>query len=293
MNISISKELHEYLQTIIIETVIFGSRATGGNTVAEYTERSDYDYLHIVKCHKSLNVCPIYTGHWLQYKEYDETGEVIADHIYSTIPQFIHGIIESESMINWLTAAQYNNNHEGSVFKLMNCSSYVRTDNGGYKFIRCNDIKYNFKVIRGFLGLARRDLKDATKLYQHDKRKTFKKIKFARDSLIWAVTGLEDMTKSNTNWDYGLVLLDWSNWDIDYKKFKGCIDTLDKICNEMRDMLTDLNNKKAIAYTASANTLRNLHSEYLSNVELLEDNAFSDQMLDLYYNAYIENKYGG
>lgn len=290
MNITISKELHDYLQTIILETVIFGSRANNGNMVAEYTDQSDYDYLHIIKCHKSLNVSPIYTGHWLQYKEYDESGKVIADHIYSTIPQFVHGIIESESMINWLTAAQYHGDNENSIFRLMHCSSYIATENG-YRFIKCNDIKYNFKVIRGFLGLARRDLKDATKLYQHDKKKTSKKIKFARESMIWAVTGLEEITNTNTNWDYGLVLLDWSNWDTDYKKFKECIDILDKICNEMRDMLTDMNNKRTIAYTASANSLKNLHREYLSNIEFLDDNHYSNMMMDYYYKAAIENEY--
>ena len=96
MNIIIDKDLrHDYLQSIVCESIVFGSRATQDH------KDSDTDYMHIVKCHKALATCPVYAGHWLQYKEVDDNGIVIADHIYSTVPQFVHGVSTPESMIPW------------------------------------------------------------------------------------------------------------------------------------------------------------------------------------------------
>lgn len=283
MNISISKSLHDYLQTIIIESLIFGSKSSQAGT----NNSSDTDYLHIVKCHKALATCPVYAGHWLQYKETDESGNTIADHIYSTVPQFIHGIINAESMIPWevLNGGLSNINGDFAHAEITrhNDNSIMSCGNGHI------DIMDNFKSARGFLGLSRRDLKDASKLFNHDKKKCHKKINFSIKSMHYAMSIMflyRDGIDTQLNHDY------MQEVDVnDYGNFKKILDVMNYNIDKLRDILVDMHNTKEIPYTVNNDSMLYLHNKYLKNQILLEDNQFSDEMLQLYFKATTENEY--
>lgn len=292
MNIIIGKELHEYLQTIKQETLLFGSRAGDG-----YNDNSDYDYLHIVKCHKALNVSPVYTGHWLQYKEVDENGKTIADHVYSTVPQFIHGVIDAESMIPWEILNYAKSDRNKFSFENNDRVSSIRVlENiqNEYNGVWYNALKENFKSARGFLGLARRDVKDASKYYNSDKERARKKILFAEQSLDYAEICMRKFYETNYPnkliWEQGNSI-DWRNWNTDYQVFKRNLDQLNKYIDDMRAIAQDLHNRKLIPYSVSEDAFNRINTTHLKNITLLEDNKYSDIMLNHYYKAAIENDY--
>jgi len=265
MNITISKELHEYLQTIVIESVVFGSRA-----ISVVDESSDTDYMHLIECHKVLATCPIYAGHWLQYKETDVNGNVIADHVYSTIPQFIHGVINAESMIPWEILA-------------------VNHGRSGIVKVADFDVMNNFKSARGFLGLARRDLKDSTKLFNSEIKKSKKKLKFAIRSLQYALSILEKHSIINSVEIRNLVF-DESVFD-NYQDYIVVIKRVEKYVDTLRDVLIEAHNQRKIPYSVSMETIKELHKTFLCDMKFLDDNVYSDMMLDLYTKAAIENDY--
>lgn len=295
MNIIITQELHEYLQSIIIETLLFGSRANGNN----YTEDSDYDYLHIVACHKSLVTTPIYAGHWLQYKEVDANGKTIADHVYSTIPQFIHGVAASESMIPWeilynsknVGGYQFGLTRDNSVKQLW---TLTEEPDEVHNYVSHNSLMFNFKTARGFLGLARRDAKDASKFYNSDKARSWKKIQFVIKSLNYATMCLSKVyvidTGKRLNWGGGVdPVLDC--WDTSYQAFEAALAHLNKSIEELRTLSQDYLNRKLIPYTTNVVGLRLIHDKYLKELNFIDDNKYSDMMMEYYYKAAIENEF--
>lgn len=271
MNIIITKELHQYLQTIIVESIIFGSVAR--ENVRD--EHSDIDYMHIVKCHKSLLTSSVYSMHSLQYKEVDETGKVIADHVYSTIPQFIQGIINSESMIPWecLFDGVFQ---ENSVIQPL---------------MEYTELMTSFKAARGFLGLAKRDLKDASKYFNHDKHKCAKKLDFAVRSLEYCEWIIQMIIGANNQFYEEEKRYDWVDWQTDYQKFSINLNRLNTKVELFRTYITNMLNENKILYSCSIETLQKLHTHFLNDVVTLTDNKFSLEMMDLYYKAAIENKF--
>lgn len=264
VNITIDKYLHDYLQSIVCESIVFGSRAT-----QDHKEDSDTDYMHIVKCHKALATCPVYAGHWLQYKEVDDNGIVIADHIYSTVPQFIHGVINAESMIPWeILYTRYSIGE--SILQMRNYN-----------------VLNNFKSARGFLGLARRDLKDSTKLFNSDLKKSKKKLQFAIRSYEYAyaiINKFHTLETINTNvFDDTLFT--------SYRQYIEVVKYVEKLVDSLRDILIDLHNKKIIPYTVDTDVVVQLHKDFLQDIILLKDNQYSTKMLQLYAKAAIENEY--
>lgn len=284
MNITISEELHNYLQTIIIESLIFGSKSSKKGTHV-YNNASDTDYLHIVECHKALSTCPVYAGHWLQYKEVDAGGNVIADHIYSTIPQFIQGIANAESMIPWEILNGGAKLYQGEIIDTFEARTDSRSVMG---MVWYTNIMDNFKSARGFLGLARRDIKDASKLFNHDKKKCKKKCKFALKAVCHAMGIMANYRDNIDDKLHFNIAIDHLN---DFNTFKEFLEKANHNIDTLRDILTDMNNKKVIPYTISGEGMLVLHEHYLKDIELIDDNEFSTEMLRLYYKAAIDNEY--
>lgn len=268
MNIIINKELHEYLQTIIIESIVFGSVAREDVR----NENSDTDYMHIIKMHKSLATSSVYCMHSLQYREVDDTGKTIADHVYSSIPQFIQGIINSESMIPWECLFDGKFQHNSDIENLKKYKDLITT----------------FKAARGFLGLARRDSKDASKYYNKDKHKCSKKLEFVERSIkyceyiINSVIANEQMVSEELN---------WKDWQTDYNKFASNLELLNSKIDYLRDSINNMLNDKKMSYSCSISTLSKIHTLFLKNIVLLEDNGYSNQIMNLYYIAALENKF--
>lgn len=271
MNIIITKDLHEYLQTIIIESIVFGSVAR--EDVRD--EHSDIDYMHIVKMHKSLATSSVYCMHSLQYKEVDDNGKVIADHVYSTIPQFIQGVINSESMIPWecLFDGVFQ---ENSIIK-------------GLK--KYQELLISYKSARGLLGLAKRDLKDASKYFNNNKHKCTKKIDFAVRSLDYCEWIIQKNIDIKTPVYTNEEAYNWRNWIDDYQKFSYNLNKLNTKIEVFRTYINDMLNENKILYSCSIDTLQILHEKFLKDVEIIDDNSNSLKIMDLYYKAAIENKF--
>jgi len=140
MNIHITKSQHEYLQKFVIQTFKIGSHLYGTNN-----ENSDLDLLCIYEPNKSdlYRINEFIITHQLQYKDVDNN----IDYIYSTINQYHWNQRSGESTIN---------------SDVMLFSNYLLTD-------AC----FTYKVIKGYLGMAKRDLKqykEGTHKLIHTKR---------------------------------------------------------------------------------------------------------------------------
>lgn len=135
MNIHISKEEHNYLQNKILYRVTIGSRLYGTETPT-----SDTDILCIydggflktqIRPHGLPNI------HQFQYKDLENN----IDYIYTTIDQFFHNLQSGDSSIN------------ADVLLLDTAFPYVAGRSNAYDLCR------TYKVIKGYIGFAKRDLK--------------------------------------------------------------------------------------------------------------------------------------
>lgn len=151
MNIIIDELTADALFDYGLDSIEFGSALHGTKT-----EESDTDMLHIIEPSSMWLTAPYNTDHLLQYKE-DNT-----DHIFCTPNTFVNGLVNGDAAIF----------HE-----------ILRK--GGLKGTCLEWLEeYNFnhyKILRAYLGLARRDLKEVTKLWK-DERKAKKKLRFALEN---------------------------------------------------------------------------------------------------------------
>lgn len=255
MNILINKELHNYLQTIIIDTIEFGSAMKG-----RQTEQSDTDLLHIVQPHKCLVSSPIYTNHLLQYKEEDLGLHV--DHIYCTSIQFVENLFNAESMINHeiLRAGALKNTH----------LAWLETYASAFD---C------FKTYRGYLGFCNRDLKDCSKMFS-DKRKAYKKLEFTKDALEYV----------NQHYPFDLIEINPDIVKLPYQEFSVELSKYMKMVIEVRENLRKDLDAGKMPYSVDADAFIKISSE-LGKPSLLPDNDFSDIMLSFYYKAMVLNEY--
>ena len=152
MNIIIDEKTHLGLQNFVINTIEFGSAMKGTANI-----NSDHDYLHIISPSSAWAQSPVNTHHLLQYKSED------ADHIYCTPDNFVKCLLDGDSTI-FHEMLRY-----GALDKT--CLGFLRS----FKF-------EHYKTLRAYLGIARRDLKEATKLFNKDERKALKKLQFAADA---------------------------------------------------------------------------------------------------------------
>ena len=153
--------------------------------------------------------------------------------------------------------------------------------------MRNYNVLNNFKSARGFLGLARRDLKDSTKLFNSDLKKSKKKLQFAIRSYEYAyaiINNFHILETVNTNVFDDTVFTS-------YRQYIEVVKYVEKLVDTLRDILIDLHNKKSIPYTVESDIVVQLHHNFLQDIVLLEDNQYSTEILKLYSKAAIENEY--
>lgn len=166
MNIIIDSITHDKLQEHVIDTIEFGSVMKGTND-----NDSDHDYLHIISPSIHWLQAPYSTHHLLQYRDVD------SDHMYCTPHTFVKSLLDGDSTIF----------HEMLVNGALHdtCLSFIEN----FSFD-------HYKTMRSYLGIARRDLKDVTKLFSSDKRKALKKFKFANIGYNYVRQQLGQSTES-------------------------------------------------------------------------------------------------
>lgn len=125
MNIILTEEEHLFLQTQIIQTIIFGSRLYG-----THNERSDTDKLCIYKTSDIELHSGLPNIHQFQFKDKDKN----IDYIYCSELQFWKNLLSGDSTIN--------------------ADIVLFTD----LYPRKLEICRTYKTIKAYLGFAKRDL---------------------------------------------------------------------------------------------------------------------------------------
>lgn len=136
MNILFKNEqLFNNLKDSALVKVEFGSHLYGLNN-----DESDKDILYIIAEDKHLSNSFLWEHHQLQYKENS------VDHIFTTLNQFIRNLLTGDSTIN---------------FEILHCDE-LKNSNLNFLYAH-RDFFYNYHMIKSYLGLARRDLNQASK----------------------------------------------------------------------------------------------------------------------------------
>jgi hypothetical protein len=149
MNIKINKEENDLLSLFEYKEYLFGSRLLGN-----YTEESDFDYLRIIEdenIHSLVNTKAVYLPniHCFQYTE------------------------SKDKQILWMTKSQFWKNFFSGDGSLL---TDIILFSG--KFDNVLELCYSYKIIKGLLGVTKRDLK---------KHKDWKKrILYSKKSLFMA-----------------------------------------------------------------------------------------------------------
>lgn len=269
MNILIPESLHGFLQKNLIDTITFGSKMKHKNSSS-----SDNDFLHIIaEPYFFRNTC-LFTGHQLQYKEY-KNDVLIADHVYVTIRQFLHNIIHAESGIPYEVLVHGQLKHTNLYWL------EVFTD----------EFK-NFQTARCFLGLAKRDLKDSTKIFRTDQKLSFKKLKFVVEGIQYVIDIISHYEVENEfkDVDYN-GLLDKLKEDITYVDYKRIIDTLSNIVEEYRKWMQYFLDFDKIPKNISKSTF-NVIGNYINESPIIATKTIFDTTLNsLYYEAMVNNTF--
>jgi predicted nucleotidyltransferase len=126
-----------------------GSRAYG--ITHEY---SDYDYLYIYPTPKAELLSVFQSHHQLQYK--DREGN---DHLFVSLRSYLANLVSGDSLLNF--EALHTTEMRGSVLRELTNSKAAF---------------YTTKIVRAYLGRARKDHKDYAKLPDVDVKKRLKKL---------------------------------------------------------------------------------------------------------------------
>lgn len=144
MNLHISEDQFKSLKESTILSIRMGSRLYGAETAT-----SDTDILHIFAKGKDMEHSFVWTHHNFQYKEEG------VDHVFTSLQNFISNLLKGDSTINY----------ECLFSKEMASSTELKW---------LYDFREEFKgyaLLRSYLGLARRDLKQYSQNY--DTKKLF------------------------------------------------------------------------------------------------------------------------
>lgn len=164
VNIIISEEHHKHLQGFVEFSVEFGSgmKGTAG-------QGSDCDFLHFIPVPGFMAWDFINHNHQLQYREEG------FDHIYTTIPMFMKALCEGDTTINHEIVC--HNALDGTP--LSNLKHWL-------------DDLNNYRVLKAYLGIAKRDCKDLRKMFKsQDHRAMNKKLSFIKDNMYFVDEILE------------------------------------------------------------------------------------------------------
>lgn len=266
MNIIIDKILNDYLQSLITDTVEFGSRMKGATEVT-----SDSDLLHIIREPRILNCNTMFTNHQLQFKEFGDLG--YTDHIYCTTKQFVSNLINAESAIPYEVL---------SYDKLTNTSLFWLN---AYK----NEFK-NFQTARCFLGLGRRDMHEAAKLFKNDYRNCNKKLKFTIEGLGYVCDILKHHGLIQSGCELTNILTTFSPQS-SYTEFESIVHKINYFIEHFRKLLQQTLEQNKIPRSISPELYELCSNMIYHSARVLHVNEFDSILNSLYYNANINNVY--
>lgn len=247
------KELFQVLKDNSLVSSVVGSCLYGTND-----ELSDKDILYIYPTYDQSTFFP--SHHQLQYKE---NG---VDYIFTSIHQFIKNILSGDSTINF--EVLQSGNLEGT------CLDFLHQ----YK----DDFR-NYKLIKSYLGLARRDLK---MLGQFQGREKTKKLSHIIRGYHYAemLYKNEQFQLKNYEWLYCLIGIEDYEYSIFLKDhYSDRIETLRKLLNN--------GNKLDIPKFMKPSIQKEIDKCYSEIDDHILDNMLNninyhrEKIMDLFYNA--------
>lgn len=168
MNLLVEKSTYDEIvrKNLEIMHVNFGSAARN-----EATADSDTDTLMFIRRSDVWAQSPFYTHHLLQYKDVESNRDIII----CTVQSFVKGLIDGDSTVfieilrnGWLEHTELTYLHRN--MKMFS----------------------TYRMARALIGTAERDIKECTKLFSKDPRKSTKKYKFAIDGLKMAIEVMQE-----------------------------------------------------------------------------------------------------
>lgn len=247
MNIIIGETTHTLLQEYILDTIEFGSAMKG-----QQTDQSDHDYLHIIKPSIHWFTAPVNTHHLLQYRSPEGN-----DHIYCTPQTFVKSLVDGDSTIfheMWRYGALQNT-----------CLQWL------------HGVDFNhYKTMRAYLGLARRDVKEVTKLWMKDQRKALKKFNFSFD----AYTYVRDLMGKENSIRLGI------HPDMDIQNIITQCKAFNELIDELRTELNQMLDQGKVHHTLSATCL-----DMITN--LLDPSLYDLQDYDIGLEYFFESHANG
>lgn len=257
MNIHFNnRDLFNSLKSSALETVSFGSKLYNLET-----DSSDSDVLYIHAEASNLKNSFIWEHHQLQFKDQN------IDHIFTSLQLFLRNLMTGDSTIN---------------FEVLHSEEFK---NGDFKFLY--DFRhefYNYNIIKSYLGLAKRDLKQV----QSNSFINYKKLSHAYRGIVSAEAIL------NKNYDNLL-----SQYQDDYKVIKSLkvtqscgdvqslINSLELRMNNLRDELNIKLNQRTITRVLSVNSMGKLDS-WLDSFAGSENYLNKQAKLTIDKNLYYE-----
>lgn len=268
MNIKISQYLFNLLTKYEYTSILFGGRSKGKIT-------GDYDYLHIIPDSQMCVLFPMNNKHLLQYSDKDENNKNVGvDHVFMTLSQFVHSIYTGDNIfiIEVIFSHLKDSEHlslssERSQFFADLLSDFILSD-----FI-------TFNILRGLLGLARRDTTDVT--YEVNIiPENHKKFRFIREGmkyffLLYVQVSSVDTYVNRFNNITKEFNISYTTYD-EYNTFKTKLLIL---FDELRHDITllDRNNNKVINAYALSKILTKINS-----YSLINDKDINDELLLVY-----------
>lgn len=168
MNLLVNKSVVDeiYRKNLAIMSVNFGSSATG-----TMTPESDTDTLLFIRRPNEWAQSPFYTHHLMQYKDEENNADVII----CTVQSFVKGLIDGDSTV---------------FIEILRNGWLYGTD---LTYLAKNAPKFStYRMARALIGTAERDIKECSKLFSKDPRKSAKKYRFALQGLDMAFTVMEE-----------------------------------------------------------------------------------------------------
>jgi predicted nucleotidyltransferase len=253
MNIKFTdKALFNCLKENCLASSVVGSTLYGTNN-----DKSDLDILFILPTFYREKTTPFPSFHQLQYV--DEQGN---DHLFVSLHSFIKNTVNGDSTIN---------------FELIQSGNLENTNLNFLDQMK-NDF-INYKIIRSYLGFAKRDLK-----MMNSSDNPLKKMSHAIRGYYYA--------KSLVNKDkFVLRNEEWLNVDINEDNLK----TLkEEYTNKVNDMRLSLNNGNTLDCPKYFDILKQKElTEYIVNLvngdpyDFKEDNLhkYEQMIMEMFYNA--------
>lgn len=228
MNIHIDQVAFEELKTATILSIKMGSRMYNLENSS-----SDTDMLHIIATPTGWTNSLVWTHHNLQYKE---NG---VDHVFTTLQNFVRNILKGDSTINY------------------ECLYSKEIENSSLAFLSDMRLKFNnYSLIRSYLGLVRRDLKNFSQGY--DSKKLFHAVRG-----LWTANQIMKNTYSNDIKQVDLSIYTYlhelKNGIIsDRRVLIEKVKEISKATDSLRAKLTELLNNKLMNRIMEPSSLKSL-----------------------------------